>query len=187
VLRESVGEAQEPRKEILRRVIRKELETAQRPAYQSSRAGGRDALGGTRGAIRPPRHDPRLQGTCGSTARDAGLRHRARFSSTGCEERLTKLEAPKEEERFLWTFKDWQEMLKVVTLPLTLLYGGLQFYDEVWTRGEKQQAAAAAAGQESLRELQAMNAEIYRMRPGQGARKVEVGPRSRGRRPRRGR
>jgi hypothetical protein len=79
------------------------------------------------------------------------------------EERLAKLEAPKEEERFLWIFKNWQEMLKVVALPLTLLYGGLQFYDEVWTRGEKQQAAAAAAGQESLRELQAMNAEIYRM------------------------
>lgn len=81
----------------------------------------------------------------------------------GIEARLAQLEAPHKKKRFLWIFRDWQEMLKVVALPLTLLYGGLKFYDEVWTRRDKATAAAAAAGQESLRELQAMNAELYRM------------------------
>ena len=43
------------------------------------------------------------------------------------EARLAKLEAPQKKKRFLWIFADWQEMLKVVALPLTLLYGGLKF------------------------------------------------------------
>ena len=79
------------------------------------------------------------------------------------EARLAKLETPRRKKRFLWIFTDWQEMLKVVALPLTLLYGGLKFYDEVWTRSDRAAAAAAAVGQASLRELQAMNAEVYQM------------------------
>jgi hypothetical protein len=79
------------------------------------------------------------------------------------EARLATLEIPRKKKRFLWIFADWQEMLKVVALPLTLLYGGLKFYDEVWTRSDRAAEAAAAVGQASLRELQAMNAEIYQM------------------------
>jgi hypothetical protein len=54
-------------------------------------------------------------------------------------------------------------MLKIVALPLTFLYGGLKFYDEVWIRWDREAEQAAAAGQESLRELQAINAEVYQM------------------------
>lgn len=79
------------------------------------------------------------------------------------EARLARLEAPRKKKRFLWIFTDWQEMLKVVALPLTLLYGGLKFYDEVWTRWDREAAAAAEVGQASLRELQAMNAEVFKM------------------------
>ena len=78
------------------------------------------------------------------------------------EARLDEVEAAPR-KRFLWIFNDWQEALKVVALPLTFIYGGLKFYDDVWTRWDREQAAAAAAAQDSLRELQAMNAEIYRL------------------------
>lgn len=90
------------------------------------------------------------------------------------EARLAELEAPRKKKRFLWIFADWQEMMKLVALPLTLLYAGLQFYDEVWTRWDREAAEAAAAGQESLRELQAMNAEIYRMQTSGESDQVDV-------------
>jgi hypothetical protein len=76
------------------------------------------------------------------------------------EARLDRLEAPP--PKFLGVFRDWQEALKVIGLPLAMVYGGLTFYDEVWTRWDREAEIRAAAGQESLRELQGMNERLYR-------------------------
>ncbi len=75
--------------------------------------------------------------------------------------RIARLEAPP--KKFLGVFKDWQEALKVLGLPAAMIYGGLEFYDKVWTRPDRERAIAATAARDSLRELQAMNAQIYRL------------------------
>lgn len=58
---------------------------------------------------------------------------------------------------------DWTDLVKLIGLPMAIMLGCLAFYDQIWTRGEKAQAAEAASIQTKLRDLEDLNAQHYLM------------------------
>ncbi|PHQ70345.1 MAG: hypothetical protein COB93_05695, partial [Sneathiella sp.] len=76
--------------------------------------------------------------------------------------RIKSLEKTSKKPGF-FNLGSWKDLLILCGLPLAMITGALTFYDQVWTRADKDLAAEATVALRKLDTLQGLNAEIFQL------------------------